>query len=144
MRGIEEAAHRFPRGFVALCSFGREVVNAAVDIRIFTRGKFRHRGEHRARLLRRCGVVEIYKRFAVDLPRKDFEFRAGGMHVEDVVASQLKIHEPDSSACARPLSRKSRTARRTSSRSISKIAYSRKPWIRRRRASSAGRPREQR
>ena len=73
--GVEELAHGLAR---ALEGFRRRVgheVQAAMDVGVARLHGVHHGVDHRARLLRRGGVVEIDQRLAVDLLRQDRELR---------------------------------------------------------------------
>ena len=82
--GIEEAAHLFARALVGLGRRIGEIVQAAVHVGVFVGVGVLDAVEHRLRLLRRGGVVEIDKRLAVDLHAEDREILADAV---DVIAA---------------------------------------------------------
>ena len=73
---IDHPPHRFARALVSLGGFVGEGVQAAVDVGVAALHDRDHGVDHRARLLRRCGAVEIDQRLAVDLAAENGKFRA--------------------------------------------------------------------
>ena len=63
--GVEEAAHAFARRLVGVRRGVGEIVQAAMHVGIFVLVDMGQALDHRARLLRRSGVVEIDQRLAV-------------------------------------------------------------------------------
>ena len=85
-RRIEERPHLLARALVA---FGRgigEIMQAAMHVGIFRRVGLLDAVEHRLRLLRRRGVVEIDQRLAIDLHAEDREILADAVDVVGAVA----------------------------------------------------------
>ena len=124
--GVQEAGDGFPRLFESLGRLIGQGVQATVNVGI---GAFHRRGQgidHRARLLRRGGRVQIDQRLAVHRPRQDRELRPGGIGVE---AGQSRAVSHDLTTSLAP----SCAMRSTTS--------NRKACVRSARASSAGIPR---
>ena len=65
--GVDEAAHYPAHGFVLIGRADAQFMHAAVDIGIIVFHKTLHRLHHHARLLGRCGAIEIDERMAVHL-----------------------------------------------------------------------------
>jgi hypothetical protein len=100
---VEELARGLAR---ALEPFGRgvgHVVQAAMDVGVAGLHAGDHRVDHRPRLLRRGGVVEIDQRLAVDLFREDRELLPdrldvvggggdGCVHVRDLGSCAVRVH----------------------------------------------------
>ena len=80
--GVEKAAHAFAR---RLIGFGRrigEIMQAAMNIGVFVFIGMGQPLDHRARLLRRGGIVEIDQRLAVGTLGEDGKVGAQGLDVE--------------------------------------------------------------
>ena len=87
-RRVEERPHLLARALVA---FGRrigEVMQAAMHVGVFRRIGLLDAVEHRLRLLRRRGVVEIDQRLAIDLHGEDREILADAIDVVGAVADR--------------------------------------------------------
>ena len=65
--GVDEFRGARPGGLVTRRGAITQLVDAAMDVGIVVFVIMHQRVNHRARLLRRCGVVEINQRLAVDL-----------------------------------------------------------------------------
>ena len=81
-RSIQIAGDGLAGGLEGLGRFIGQGVQAAVDIGIATLHRRRQGVDHRARLLRRGGRVQIDQRLAVHLPRQDRELGPDGVDVE--------------------------------------------------------------
>ena len=67
MRRTKKVLHDTARGFVVLGGQIREVMQTAMDVRVFALIGARHAIDHPARFLCACPVVEIDERLTVDL-----------------------------------------------------------------------------
>ena len=136
--GIEERRHLLPR---ALVGFGRlvgEVMQPAMHVGILRGVGLVQAIEHRLRLLRRGGVVEIDERLAVNLGGENGEIRADTVHVIGAVGDRRMHHEP------RALSQAATASVNTSRKpacSMPSTASPRKAWMSNASASAAGMPR---
>ena len=79
--GIEKCRHFFARAFVGFGRLVGEIMQAAMHVGVLRRVGLVDAIEHRLRLLRRGGVVEIDKRLAIDLRREDRKIRADAVDV---------------------------------------------------------------
>ena len=79
--GVEEAPHALARGFVGLGGGIGQIMQAAMDVGVFVLVGVDHPLDHRARLLRRSGVVEINERLAVGPLRQDGKVGSDRFHV---------------------------------------------------------------
>ena len=78
--GVEEVLHRVARRLEGLGGALAEGVHAAVDVGVVGGVETRDGVDHRARLLRRGGVVEVDERLAVHLLGEDREVGAQAVH----------------------------------------------------------------
>ena len=85
--GVEEGAHFFARGLIGVGRGIGEIMQAAMDIGVFVLIGMVHALDHRARLLRRGGIVEIDQRLAIGSFGQDREIRADACDVVACAAS---------------------------------------------------------
>ena len=79
--GVEERRHFFPRAFVSLGRLVGEIMQPAMHVGVLRGVGLLQPIEHRARLLRRGGVVEVDERLAVNLLGQNREIRPDAAHV---------------------------------------------------------------
>ena len=132
--GVEEGAGLLAR---ALESLGRgvgEIVQAAMDIRVFVLVGIDHAVDDRARLLRRGGVVEIDKLLAIGFEREDRKIRP---HLHHVIGSAVRHDALRASQSLRPAPSRSRMLSSPTNSSASRA----KPSMIIPSASTRGKPR---
>jgi hypothetical protein len=81
-RGSDERGHLGPRFFVTLGRLRRDLVHAAMHVRVVGVVDLLHRVEHGLRLLRRCRGVEIHQPLAVRRLVQQREVLLQPRHVE--------------------------------------------------------------
>src|ERR1700733_4131495 len=144
MRSVEETANRLAGVLVAARRFGREIMNAAMNIGVFGLGELRHGREDASRLLRRSRIVEIGERLAINLAGQDLELSPRAIDVERQRLFQLDIHVTSSNALERWFSMEFQMVARILSSEISATASSRKARTSSSRDSASGIPRARR
>ena len=135
---LRKRAHLLAR---ALVGFGRgigEIVQAAMHVGVFCGVGLLQPIEHRLRLLRRGGVVEIDQRLAIDLHRQDRKILADAGDVVGAVADRRMHGHPRASS---HVGAASISASRRPSCSIASTASPTKAWISSASASFSGMPR---
>ncbi len=143
--GVEELLHADARFFVALGRRAREIVHAAVHIRIFAGGEIVHGIQHVVRLLRRGRVVEIDELLAVHLAREDREVVAqSGDIIRASLYARFDVHVSARSIALSATSNRCHSAPWTAGSTKSPIASSRNAWVNSSFASDSGTPRERR
>ena len=91
--GIEEGRHFLARALVSLGCLVGEIMQAAMHVGVLRGVGLLQAVEHRLRLLRRSGVVEINERLAVNLRGEDREIRADAVDVVGAVGHRW-MHVP--------------------------------------------------
>ena len=108
-RRVEERAHGLARRLVGFRRLVGEEVQPAMHVGVFARIRLLDAVEHRLRLLRRGGVVEINERLAVDLHRQRRKIRADALDVITAVVD-CRVHQA-LLACNQPSAAASRLSR---------------------------------
>src|SRR5262249_40532050 len=98
--GVEKAAHLLARVLVGLGRGVGEVMQPAMYVGVFGGIGVVQPVEHRLRLLRRGGVVEVDERLAIDLHRKDGKVRADALDVIGAVGDGRMHRHPRASSQA--------------------------------------------
>lgn len=140
-RRVDEFRYLAARALVSLGRGIGEIVQAAVHVGVLALVGFRHAVEHRIRLLRRGGVVEIDQRLAINLHRQRGEILS---HAGDVICTvgnrRMHCHPLASSQrCAAAIA-----SSRRSSLTIDSMASPTNAWISSAWASFSERPRARR
>ena len=92
--GVDEAGHLLPGRLVGGGRLLGDLVDASVDVRVVAPVVVVQRRDHRLRLLRGVGAVQVDERMAVDLTLKDGELAADRAHVEGVPVGPHGRHAP--------------------------------------------------
>ncbi|MNN38449.1 hypothetical protein D3C81_1524460 [compost metagenome] len=123
---VQEAGDDLARRLERLGRLVRQGMQAPVDVGVAALHRRDQGVDHRTRLLRRGGVVQIDQRLAVHLSRQDRELRPRGVGIKN--------------SHRRAVSH-ARTTSLAASSSMRSTTSNRKAWTSRARASSAGMPR---
>ena len=139
--GVEELCDPLAAALIALGRDVGEVMQAAMHVGVFAGIGLHHAVEHRLRLLRGGGVVEIDQRLAIDLQRQRREILPHLRHVIGAVADRRMLGHAlaSSQRCAAVIA-----SSRRSSLTMDSIASPTNAWISSAWASFSERPRARR